>query len=74
MEGQRLQQPLTLIKGTTEFEAPDRVNAQLDRLLLQLGQDDHLRGLGRGEFSDRAADMFGQLNQIHPFREGNGAL
>lgn len=72
LEGQRLQQPSTLIKGMTEFEAPGRVNAQLDRLLSQLERDDHLRGLSREAFSDRAADLFGQLNQIHPFREGNG--
>lgn len=72
LEGQSFQQPPTLIKGMTEFGAPGRVNAELDRLFSQLGRDDHLRNLSREAFSDRAAELFGQLNQIHAFREGNG--
>lgn len=29
-------------------------------------------GLGREEFAERAATAFAYLNQVHPFREGNG--
>jgi cell filamentation protein len=35
-------------------------------------RDNHLRGLGRTDFLDKAADLLADLNAIHPFREGNG--
>lgn len=31
-----------------------------------------MRGLPRTEFAHRAAAVFARLNQMHPFREGNG--
>ena len=31
-----------------------------------------LRNLRRKQFSQRAAALFGEINRIHPFREGNG--
>ena len=72
LEGQRFRQPQQLIKATTAFEEAAQVNARLDSLLERLAQHDHLRGLSRKDFSRQAADVLSDLNQIHPFREGNG--
>ena len=38
----------------------------------QLAEENHLAGLDPAAFSDRAAHYFGELNALHPFREGNG--
>ena len=72
IDGQQHKQPEQLIKATTSFEEASKVNARLDALCERLAQQDHLRGLSREEFSTRAADTMSELNQIHPFREGNG--
>lgn len=35
-------------------------------------KDHHLRRLGREEFLTKLADLYGDINALHPFREGNG--
>jgi cell filamentation protein len=37
-----------------------------------LARENHLAGLGPDPFSQRAAHYLGELNALHPFREGNG--
>lgn len=72
LEGVAHKQPEHLIKATTSFEEASQVNARLDAFCDRLAQQDHLRGLSREAFSQQAADAMSELNQIHPFREGNG--
>jgi cell filamentation protein len=38
----------------------------------QLAQENHLVGLEAAAFSERAAHYLGEINALHPFREGNG--
>ncbi|MFI7136806.1 Fic/DOC family protein [Streptomyces massasporeus] len=38
----------------------------------KLADNDHLQGLDRLEFIRALADLYGDVNAIHPFREGNG--
>lgn len=38
----------------------------------QLRKDDFLRDMSREQFSKKAAFYFGEINMLHPFREGNG--
>jgi cell filamentation protein len=38
----------------------------------QLAEEEHLAGLDPAAFSNRAAHYLGELNALHPFREGNG--
>ncbi|MDH6578746.1 Fic family protein [Kitasatospora sp. MAP5-34] len=38
----------------------------------KLANNDHLQGLDRPEFIRALADLYGDVNAIHPFREGNG--
>jgi cell filamentation protein len=35
-------------------------------------KDHHLQGLGREDFLTKLADLYGNINALHPFREGNG--
>ncbi|OLV17133.1 Cell filamentation protein [Deinococcus marmoris] len=72
LEGQREQQPVQLIKAQTSFEEGPKVNAKLDSLFARLAEQDGLRSLSREDFSRQAADVLSDLNQVHPFREGNG--
>jgi cell filamentation protein len=44
----------------------------LDRTFAQLDAEGHLNRLGVTGFVDRAAFYLGELNTLHPFREGNG--
>jgi cell filamentation protein len=42
------------------------------RLFNDLSAANHLRGLTREQFANKLTPFFGRLNQLHPFREGNG--
>lgn len=41
-------------------------------LFRELAKERHLAGLDRSAFSARAAHYMGEINALHPFREGNG--
>ena len=38
----------------------------------KLSRANHLGGLDQAAFSAKAADLYGDINALHPFREGNG--
>nr|WP_246223817.1 Fic family protein [Pseudarthrobacter psychrotolerans] len=38
----------------------------------ELASENHLKGLARAEFIERLAYHYEKINDIHPFREGNG--
>jgi len=44
----------------------------LDIAFAKLAAESHLKGLDIRTFASRAAYYLGELNSIHPFREGNG--
>jgi cell filamentation protein len=47
--------------------------ARAARLIFtKLAQENYLAGLDAAEFSERAAYYLGEINALHPFREGNG--
>ena len=62
----------TLVKGSASFLhgrfVPDALARQFDLLA---GKHD-LKTLSRDAFAQRAAFHIGEINYIHPFREGNG--
>lgn len=59
-------------KSGNMFCFPEQIAVQIERLFGKLKQDDLLRGLEFGAFVNGAAAFLGDLNAIHPFREGNG--
>ncbi len=44
----------------------------LNGTLAKLAAENHLQGLDAAAFANRAAYYLGELNSIHPFREGSG--
>ena len=47
------------------------VDTELNRMLALLATEKYLRGLSPDPFANRAAYFYGELDAIHPFREGN---
>lgn len=43
-----------------------------DKILTDLKNENHLKGLKTAEFVDRLTYHYGEINYAHPFREGNG--
>lgn len=59
-------------KQGNRFEWPYNIEKNSQKLFSKLAEENHLKGLGRAEFIERAADYYCELNVIHPFPEGNG--
>jgi cell filamentation protein len=54
------------------FPPPQFLIPSLEILFTALKSEHHLKALDREPFILRAAQYLGELNAIHPFREGNG--
>jgi cell filamentation protein len=54
------------------FPPPQFMVPALEDLFAKLRRENQLRGLSKEAFAGRAAFYLGELNAIHPFREGNG--
>jgi cell filamentation protein len=54
------------------FTAPSRIETEGRRLFEDLAAANELRGLIREQFAKELATFFTRLNQLHPFRDGNG--
>lgn len=59
-------------KGDTMFARHLMIDSAARALFGQLAQENYLRGLDADAFSQRAAYYLGEINVLHPFREGNG--
>ncbi|WP_369184162.1 Fic/DOC family protein [Streptomyces sp. Y1] len=64
---------IEIAKDNTRFclvrMIPDFANDTFGRLARR---QNHLRGLDRDSFLTGLADLYGDVNALHPFREGNG--
>jgi cell filamentation protein len=60
-----------LAKGDTVFAMPERIEVEVNRLFAALERE-NLPSLNRDQIVARLAHYFGELNVLHPFREGNG--
>ncbi len=58
--------------GSAPFAAPQFIASALDDLFRKLSSENHLCKLQREGFAERAAFYLGEINAVHPFREGNG--
>ncbi len=59
-------------KGTTSFARAEYLEANLRELFRQLAADEYCRSDSKDEFAAKLAHYYGELNVLHPFREGNG--
>jgi cell filamentation protein len=60
------------LKGGNSFCYPEHISAQMDALFHPFQRADVFAGLAQDAFLDRLTPFLGELNAIHPFREGNG--
>lgn len=61
-----------MYKGSQSFAGPDEIHGRLDELHGKLKSVKFLRGLSKAAMLDGLAYTLSDLNEIHPFREGNG--
>lgn len=54
------------------FCLPQHIRAFADEVFGRLAGNDYLQGLDRDAFVSGLADLLGDINALHPFREGNG--
>jgi len=59
-------------KGGHPFAHHAHIQSAAAPLFKQLADEKHLAGLDTAAFSERAAHYLGEVNALHPFREGNG--
>ena len=65
-------EPLLKKSEGQPFTVGPAIPAALDGIVTKLRAANYLRGLPREEFAERASDAMAELNDAHPFREGNG--
>jgi cell filamentation protein len=58
--------------GSYPFALVQFMQVNLDRTFASLASEGRLKTLSLASFADRAAFYMGELNTLHPFREGNG--
>jgi cell filamentation protein len=61
-----------IAKGESYFAHCRYIEAAATPLFEQLAKENYLAGLDANAFSERAAYFLGELNALHPFRDGNG--
>ena len=59
-------------KGDTMFCRPEYIQREADKIFSLLAQENYFQRLNIEEFIIKMAEFYGDLNIIHPFREGNG--
>lgn len=59
-------------KGDTRFCTTHRIIPEAKKVFDQLADKGWLEGLSRDALIDEVAELYGELNMVHPFREGNG--
>jgi cell filamentation protein len=63
---------IDISKRGNRFANHMQIESAAAPIFQQLAKENHLARLGAEAFSDRAAYYLGELNALHPFREGNG--
>lgn len=63
---------VNISKGGHLFGAAAVIAMSLHGILEKLPRENFLRSLDREVFAQRCGWYFGEINAIHPFREGNG--
>ncbi|WNL48589.1 Fic family protein (plasmid) [Dyella sp. BiH032] len=59
-------------EDVTRFTSPQRIEQEAGRIFGGVAAENNFRGLDRVTFAHKAAQHFAEINELHPFREGNG--
>lgn len=60
------------IAKSTLFCPVNNIDSYQQQVFGDLKKENYLQGLGQEAFSQQAAYLLGEVNMLHPFREGNG--
>jgi cell filamentation protein len=63
---------IRISKGSSTFCLPQFIESSSDIIFSELRDEMIARPAPRDKFVERLADYFGEVNALHPFREGNG--
>jgi len=63
---------IDLARGNSYFASHTHITGAAQPIFDQLANEGHLQGLDVPRFSERAAYYLGEINALHPFRDGNG--
>lgn len=63
---------VNISRSGDSFAIQEYIAPCLDTVRGKLLKEQHLAGADLGQFAKRAAYYFGEINAIHPFRDGNG--
>lgn len=63
---------VSIAKAGEVFCLPQHLESYATDVFGRLGAADRLRGLPRERFISQLAELLGDVNALHPFREGNG--
>ena len=61
-----------IAKGGSQFQFRQYIGTGMADVYRRLEQADFLRGLSSEAFAEQAGPIMGDVNYVHPFREGNG--
>lgn len=63
---------MDLSKRGTRFCPAQEIETRAELIFARLRQLDFLRGMEHGNFVEELTDFYCSINELHPFREGNG--
>lgn len=63
---------VNLEKGGTLFAQPSYIEKEANKLFDGMKRENYYKGLSVDAFAEKAANLSGEINALHPFREGNG--
>ena len=63
---------VSISKSGDPFAFPQHIVSSLDKMCGELKREWHLAGSDVEQFAIRGAYYLGEINAVHPFREGNG--
>lgn len=58
--------------GQIPYAFSQQIIPSVNKISAELSKEGYLKTLSLGKFSNRAAFYMGEINAIHPFRDGNG--
>lgn len=63
---------VNISKGGTIFCPVQHILPYANGIFEKLENDNYLKGLDEKKFTNKAASLLADINELHPFREGNG--
>ncbi|WP_447956067.1 putative adenosine monophosphate-protein transferase Fic [Vreelandella sp. EE7] len=63
---------IDIAKGNTRFCNVNRIPPEAEKLFAKLAEQHYFATLNKADLISACAELYGDLNVLHPFRDGNG--